>query len=655
MLSRRCESVGEEEGFTLVELIVATTVLVIVMAAIGPVFYGAMRLTGLTGQRSQATNIAVAAIEQLRSLPYSEVGFHVTPAACNGSSPVTLGSAGPMDGLSSSTVVGHTTYTIVRCVYWSQSSMPSTPDAYKQTYIKVSWPAAGGVTSVTQSSALYPGGYGTGATTTTSTTVPVVLAPSCAATPDPGDPTGKIKLVLTPAIGTSPGSYWVYWTTYDPTGPITSSSNPYSTIQVKTTTVYMTVGAGTTYYFQVAEVSGGTVSALSSTCPATTASPIMSSAAALNLALGGSTTPYTVSSPPTSATNNGTGSNAANTAQPTVTVPGADSFLSVNAATQTAEANTNGSAYACAGVLSNGQTLGSGSPTGPCTTSGTGSGGISLNLSALPGVGSVLSGVVAGIVLKFNGASSWAAAAGGGVAPTGSAALTGGSVVVTPLGGLLPVQTIPLSLPSTLTSPTDILQAIKAAIGGNPVVGGLAGTIQSALASVITMTGGYQTTANGGLTESALHIGLVGGAGTADLAISSVGPAATTTSGSCALNSLVVTPPGGPAGGDAALTGSGALANGNSFQLAINASPGCSNVQVGYAPSGCVPGSQGCATSYATMTGTGGTYYGTAGTSSTVWQAGTSTFIAFIGSTQYSPATEQQVTMCTETGSTGQC
>lgn len=149
-----------EGGFTLIEIVVATAVLVVVMSSVGPLFYGAMKLTGITNQRSQATNLAVAATEQIRSLPYSEVGYNVTPAACSssGQTPVTLRSPGPLDTLPATTVEGGTTYTIVRCVYWSASSMPRTPEAYKQTLVKVSWPARGGGLVVSQTSALYPGG-----------------------------------------------------------------------------------------------------------------------------------------------------------------------------------------------------------------------------------------------------------------------------------------------------------------------------------------------------------------------------------------------------------------------------------------------------------------------------------------------------------------
>jgi hypothetical protein len=231
--------------------------------------------------------------------------------------------------------------------------------------------------------------------------------------------------------------------------------------------------------------------------------------------------------------------------------------------------------------------------------------------------------------------------------------------------------TIPLNLGSTLTSPTDIVKAITTAIAGNSGLSAIASTLQSALAPVLTLTGDYQSTSGGVFSVSALHISVLSGAGTADLALSRVGPntvnttttttttttTSTTTLPQCSLNSLVVTPSVGTNGGGVALTGSGYLADESSFQLSVNVNPGCSNVTVGYAPTGCTPGATGCATTYASMTGSSGTYYGSAGTATTVWHVGTTTFTVFTGSTPvaYTPLTQQNVILCTENGNSGKC
>lgn len=658
-----------EGGFTLIEIVVATAVLVVVMSSVGPLFYGAMKLTGITNQRSQATNLAVAATEQIRSLPYSEVGYNVTPAACSssGQTPVTLPSPGPLDTLPATTVEGGTTYTIVRCVYWSASSMPGTPEAYKQTLVKVSWPARGGGLVVSQTSALYPGGYAPALSTTTTTVAGVLTGPvSCTATTDGASPTSLIDLSWDPATGSPPSYYLVYYTTYDPSGSIPSGSKPYTTSSpVRDTATEVTVGPGTTYYFQVAAVSAdGSVSSPSATCTATT-TPVTAetydsaaSATALDLALGGGTVSYTVTAPAATATNDGTGSNDPVVNQPTLAVPGADSFLSAAAATEIAEANTDGTSYACAGLLSSGQSLSGGSSSSPCSVTGAGSGGVSVNLAGLPGVGTAVDTLVSGLVLNLDGAASWASGGPDGTDLTGAAYLSGASVTVTPVGGS--AQTIALDLPAAITSATDLVQAITGAISASSTLASLGPALQTALSPVLTLTADEQTTANGVFSVSALHIAVLSGSGTGDMALSTVGPntgqAATP---SCSINSLVVNPSSGQGGGGVALTNSGTLADESSFQLSVNVNQGCSGVEVGYAPTGCTPGSSGCPTSYAPMTGTSGTYYGWAGTSSTVWQVGTTTFVVFTGATTtpaaYSPPTEQQVVLCTEKGTTGRC
>lgn len=670
----------DDEGFTLVEVIIAIAVLVVVTAATAPVFFGAMRLTGVTDHRSQATNLAVLATEQMRSLPYAEVGYQNTPANCTnpaslnvtglsaGAAPVVLTSAGPLDSMPTTTVEQNTTFTLLRCVYWAASSIPGSSNSYKQTVVQVSWPSTGGALSVTQSSALYPGTETT-PSTTTPTTIPEVVNPVCTAGDDSTNPATAIDVTWTAPVGGSPPDHFIlYYTTYNPGSSITGSGMPYSTSpSVSGTSWVATVGPGATYWFQVAPVAAdGSVGAASSPCSATTSSVggttthhSAASATAISLALGGSTTPYTVTSPATSATNDGTQSDNPQVVQPTVSIPGADSFLSVTGATEIAEAASAGSSYACAGLLSSGATMSGGSSSGPCSVSGGGSGGVVLNLAALPGVGSAIDAVVGGLTLNLAGATAWATEGAGGVTSSGSASLTGATVTVSTVGGLVS-QTLSLSLPATLTSGTDLVQAITVAISAStdPTIAALAAPLQAALAPALSLTGDYQSTSGGVLTVSAVHISVLSGVGQADLAATTVGAnTATTTPPACTVSSLVVTPATGANGGGVALTPSGQLASETSFGLAVSANTTCSNLEVGYAPTDCVPGASGCPTLYATLSGQGGTYYGTAGTSSTVWNVGTTTFTVFVGSpaSPYSPLAQQQVILCTEKATSGQC
>ncbi|HET6874531.1 MAG TPA: type II secretion system protein, partial [Acidimicrobiales bacterium] len=657
-----------DEGFTLIEVIIGTVVLVVVMAATAPMFFGAMRLTGVTDHRSQATNLAVLASEQMRSLPYAEVGYQTTPSTCAnpaslnvsglgaGATPVVLTSPGPLDSMSTTTVEQNTTFTLLRCVYWAASSIPDSSNAYKQTVVQVTWPSTAGTLSVTQSSALYPG-TPTTPSTTTPTTLPEVMAPVCSAADDSTSPASAIDVTWTAPVGGSPPNHFlIYYTTYNPGSSITGSGMPYSeSPDVSGLSWVATVGPGATYWFQVAPVaadgSTGTPSAPCSNSTTAAAGPTThhsaASATAISLALGGSTTPYTVTAPATSATNDGTQSDNPQVVQPTMSIPGADSFLSVTGATQIAEAAGAGSSYACAGLLSSGATMSGGSTSGPCSVSGGGSGGVVLNLAALPGVGAAINTVVGGLTLKLTGATAWATEGVGGATSSGSASLTGATVTVSTVGGLVS-QTLSLSLPGTLTSQTDLVRAITVAIGAstNLTIAALAAPLQTALAPVLSLTGDYQSTSGNVLTVSAVHISVLSGAGQADLAATTVGAnTSTTTQPACTVTSLVVTPSTGPNGGGVALTTDGHLASETSFGLAVSANTTCSNLAVGYAPTDCVPGASGCQTLYATLSGQGGTYYGTAGTSSTVWNVGTTTFTVFVGSpaTPYSPLAQQQV------------
>lgn len=159
-----------DEGFTLVEMMVALMILAIVLTALAPAFYGSLRATALTSERSVAGGLAVAANEQVRSFPYYQVGYYQAPGGtptdvptqCTGSNPVTLPSAGPVDGLPQSKLVGGHTYSITRCIYWQNSSSDSSgsnyPGAYKQSVVTIGWTFNGTAYSIKQTSAVYPGG-----------------------------------------------------------------------------------------------------------------------------------------------------------------------------------------------------------------------------------------------------------------------------------------------------------------------------------------------------------------------------------------------------------------------------------------------------------------------------------------------------------------
>lgn len=142
------------------ELVIAIMILGIVMTALGPAFYSMMRATTATNQRSVADGIAVAATEQLRALPYYDVGYTTPPDYCLGSNPVQLSYYSPVDDLAKTKTVGTETYTIQTCIYWVQAGAygaTTYTNAYKETVVKVMWGEANKY-SFTESSAIYPGG-----------------------------------------------------------------------------------------------------------------------------------------------------------------------------------------------------------------------------------------------------------------------------------------------------------------------------------------------------------------------------------------------------------------------------------------------------------------------------------------------------------------
>ena len=65
--------VAKEDGFTIVEVLVATIVLVIGMLAVWSMIDGANRTTATAKQREGATNLAREVVEQARSIPYASL------------------------------------------------------------------------------------------------------------------------------------------------------------------------------------------------------------------------------------------------------------------------------------------------------------------------------------------------------------------------------------------------------------------------------------------------------------------------------------------------------------------------------------------------------------------------------------------------------
>ena len=278
-----------DSGFTLMELMMALLVLTIVLAAMGPAVISLLTATGSTNQRSVANGLAVQATEGIRAAPYSQIGYNTTaPTNCTASNPVILNTATPIVGSTTQTVAG-VQYTILTCLYWVNSSAGSTDaQAYKQSIVTVSWTADGISSSVSQTSAIYPGGLGSyttpenngtggsggsgGGSGTTTTTVANGPAPNpptnVTAVDDTSAPTNTIDVSWTPSTWSSPsgGYYVVVYTTinnsgylYTATGgaSVTSQSSWSQSTETTASSMEITVGAGTQYYIQVQATDSG--------------------------------------------------------------------------------------------------------------------------------------------------------------------------------------------------------------------------------------------------------------------------------------------------------------------------------------------------------------------------------------------------------------
>jgi prepilin-type N-terminal cleavage/methylation domain-containing protein len=305
------EDAARERGFTLIEVLVALLVLGIVMTALAPAFYGSLKATALTNERSVANGLAVADTEQVRAIPYYEVGYHSTylPATCpNNSNTVLLdsnvASPGPFDQLPTTQKVGPVTYTMTRCVNWIASSsttnstgvIPGSVAAYKQSVVTVSWTIGITPYSISQTSAIYPGGEGQyssaqnnyppgGVTSTTAAAAPPVPTGLTATKGISPTNTNTIALSWSESAPTQVANYVVQYNSV-PTGqtcPAALAAGSYTSVTSNTIGASVSgLTAGTIYCFQVvAQASGGVASAASTVATATT-DPITSTSCLVN-------------------------------------------------------------------------------------------------------------------------------------------------------------------------------------------------------------------------------------------------------------------------------------------------------------------------------------------------------------------------------------
>lgn len=167
----------DDDGFTIVEVLVALTVLTVGVLGMAPLFMTALKTAALGADRARALAFATRDVEAFHSVPYCEVGFATSQAGYSSSwtdpvdhatySTVTIsnpnanisGPSGPDE-----TVAGQT-YHFARYLVWATGRSPggatTYPQAYKRTAVVVTWSDQSGSHTVRQDSVIYPGGLGT--------------------------------------------------------------------------------------------------------------------------------------------------------------------------------------------------------------------------------------------------------------------------------------------------------------------------------------------------------------------------------------------------------------------------------------------------------------------------------------------------------------
>jgi len=252
---------------------------------------------------------------------------------------------------------------------------------------------------------------------------------------------------------------------------------------------------------------------------ASAAAPVsQASAQAVNLNLASGALTLALSNPPTTATNDGTQSNAVVNASPLISLLNGESFLEAGALKESAEANQDGSSYGCSGVVSPGGDIQVGSNGQTCTATGSGTGGVTIDLGALPGLGGL--GTAAGGDIKI---TVDALVAHGYVKGTGPATLDASVAnVKVQLGTATP---IPVTISANPNQ--DLLGAVLSALA--PSLGALGTTVSNLIKGIVSLTTNYQPSpepnASGVYSVSALHVALLGGGlASADLAHVTVGP-----------------------------------------------------------------------------------------------------------------------------------
>ena len=172
---RRDAASRQEEGFTVIELTVAMTILAGVFLAMAFALYSGMNAFGAARQRSAFLEISNAEMEALRAVPYDKVGvspadFTTSPTSGNypggqfdGRDAVVVATGAPaaVSTVTSSPIKGIVLpYTVRRWVTWSDTS-GGTTHQFKRLHVRVTWTEnQRRERTLSLTSVLYPGNLG---------------------------------------------------------------------------------------------------------------------------------------------------------------------------------------------------------------------------------------------------------------------------------------------------------------------------------------------------------------------------------------------------------------------------------------------------------------------------------------------------------------
>jgi prepilin-type N-terminal cleavage/methylation domain-containing protein len=227
---------GDEDGFTLPELMMALAILAIGIFAIGRVFLSTLAVQAASNDRTRAVNVAAQEIESMNAVPYGKLGFSVSQPGYqpdfDGAQTVIV--ANPGTSPTGSQTVSGRSYAIQRDIVWVASG--STANAFKRIVVQVRWTDNNGVLhAVRQDAGVFPGGSNTPSPSATTSTTPTPQPPGqpTLATPtlNQGDRSTKVDLSWTPGspepetwevdYSSDGGSTWQVSTTTQP-GPSTT-------------------------------------------------------------------------------------------------------------------------------------------------------------------------------------------------------------------------------------------------------------------------------------------------------------------------------------------------------------------------------------------------------------------------------------------------